>query len=66
MLKVDSDEKISIEVLYPGGYHVVDWQKCELCDMEVDGYIYESLNVVHGYCWTHFDSARKTPLVLPD
>jgi hypothetical protein len=63
MLKVDSDEpELSIELLYPGGYQVVEWQKCELCDREVDGYIFESLAIVHGYCWTHFDDLRREPL----
>lgn len=65
MLKVDSDESgLSIELLYPDGFHVVDWQKCELCDMEVDGYIYDG-ELAHGYCWVHFDANRKGPLQMP-
>lgn len=55
MLKVASDASTierRLEDLYPGGVQLLEWEKCLLCDREVDIYKYTA-GIRRGYCFTH-------------
>lgn len=55
MLKVASDSSTverRLEDLYPGGVQLLEWEKCLLCDKDVDVYKYTA-GIRRGYCFTH-------------
>lgn len=60
MLRVAPDSSTIerlIEELYPGGIQVAEWEKCLICDKDVDGYIYVA-GLRRGYCANHYGHYR--------
>lgn len=60
MLRVAPDSSTverKLEELYPGGFKIVEWEKCLLCDADVDAYIYIE-EVCKGYCFAHYEVAK--------
>lgn len=64
MLRVAPDASTPerlLDDLYPGGFLVAEWEKCDMCDQDVDGYIYLQSRR-RGFCAPHYDLVRNGEL----